>query len=137
MKKPVLPTDYTSDEGPYIVSKPMTDDEINIKIAKLCGWRDATWRGDTEKIWELSGSAFTPNRTTDKLPKYTMSLDAMHEAEKMIPLSKIEKYWDELEKICRHRYFTEANIKVGPTCCISATAIQRAKAFLITFDLLK
>lgn len=150
MEKPILPTDYTSDEGPYIVSKPMTAEEIRIEIAKICGWTIPTEgyvkKPDGSVLSYTDSNGGFPLTLKDLLqegcciaylPNYTQDLNAMHEAEKFIPLLKIERYWDELEKICRHRYFTEANIKVGPTCCISATAIQRAKAFLITFDLLK
>ena len=58
----------------------MNQEKQRIAIAKACGWRSTQWRGEPEPLWERDGDLFTRLRTTQELPDYLNSLDAMHEA---------------------------------------------------------
>lgn len=106
-------------------------DSINNTIAEACGWKnigyhgqEQGWLGDSpDGHWQYS------------VPDYVNDLNAMHEAEKTIPLTRIKTYREHLETICTHREFSSRNIKVGPVTAISATAAQRAEAFLKTMRL--
>lgn len=100
--------------------------KYRIEIAKACGWVDCRnisgcWQGmrlinkDVYQLFEL--------------PDYLNSLDAMHEAEKVLTVEqaiKYEKYLKELT-LCNH---SNSQGKVW-----HATAIQRAETFIKTLNL--
>ena len=89
----------------------MTDEQINIAIAKACGWDN----DDIERGYTLC-------QFSEIVPDYCNDLNAMHEAEKIFDNALYCRYIDEL---C-----TQA-IK-GKNSMYLATAAQRAEAFLKT-----
>jgi hypothetical protein len=109
----------------------MSNEEINKRIAREVGYY---------VIQDDSGSGFRlchPTSTTIRYSwrdyeaeawadcdDYCNDLNAMHEAEKMLDNTLWWKYVDELTKICG----------AGVALCISATAQQRAEAFLKTIN---
>jgi hypothetical protein len=89
----------------------MTNEQINIAIAKACGWGN----DDIERGYTLC-------QFSEIVPDYCNDLNAMHEAEKIFDNALYCRYIDEL---C-----TQA-IK-GKNSMYLATAAQRAEAFLKT-----
>ena len=93
----------------------MTNEQINIAIAEVCGWKyekNETHAPDGAFWWSKK----------PEFPDYCNDLNAMHEAEKIFDNALYCRYIDEL---C-----TQA-IK-GKNCMYLATAAQRAEAFLKT-----
>ena len=107
----------------------MNDVEKRIAIAKACHWTDIDW--ETNYFVSRSTPSATlrgnnPNGNRWEVSDYLTDLNAMHEAEKHLGL-KYDKWTRELRVIClRDR-----------RCIESATAAQRAEAFLRTLDLWK
>jgi len=92
----------------------MNDNEINIAIAEACGW-----------VAMPDGPDYLPpgSLKTQMVPSYTTDLNAMHEAERVLPA----KHWD--------RYTQWMAELAGGTrrfVVCHATAAQRAEAFLRT-----
>ena len=87
----------------------MTDQQINQAIAEACGIVGKDQYGplyQTQEGWVVD------------CPKFATCLNAMHEAEKSLPIKKILIYFKKLEK--------------GSSFWFRATARQRAEAFLRT-----
>jgi hypothetical protein len=83
----------------------MTDEQINRAIAEACD------------IVGKSGEIYkTPDGWVVDCPKFAADLNAMHEAEKYLPIKKIVTYFKRLEKITPYWFM--------------ATARERAEAFL-------
>ena len=117
----------------------MTNEQINTAIAKLQGWT---------KINEVDrGCGVPPEFTNAKdylgrpmenppiwdIPDYCHDLNAMHEAEKLLYENdrSPKKYTQQLKSaICREAGAKKAQIDFD--ICITATARQRAEAFLKT-----
>lgn len=87
----------------------MTDAQINQAIAKVLGWRkeDGVWMWTVNRI----------DYTSPKLWDWCTDLNAMHDAEKILPIKKIMTYLNQLEKI-------------AGCYCFCADARERAEAFL-------
>jgi hypothetical protein len=113
----------------------MTNEKINIAIAKACGWEYKTrpvmgYGGITSEIqyyWSKNGS-------TGDLPDYCNVLNVMHEAEKVLTYEQAEQFEGELCDICdmenRHKeYPLPFRFAVA-----HASAAQRAEAFLKTIE---
>ena len=66
-------------------------------------------------------------------PDFVNDLNAMHEAEKSIPLVKLECYWKHLVRICSHPRLMLDGVEHGAVA-IRATAAQRAEAFVLTME---
>jgi hypothetical protein len=87
----------------------MSEEQINIAIAKACGWAH-------------------PSVQPYAFPNYCNDLNAMHEAEKwMISNLRLLDFWQFAEELKR---IVPANF--GDDSYIHATARQRAEAFLKT-----
>ena len=83
----------------------MTDKQINEAIAEACG------------IVGKSGEIYkTPDGWVGNCPQFCTDLNAMHEAEKHLPIKKIVTYFKKLEKLTSYWFM--------------ATARERAEAFL-------
>jgi hypothetical protein len=105
----------------------MTDQEINIAIARECGWecdKDGNWK-DSNGRYGINGCP----------PHYATNLNAMHDAEK----TRIcydpeiqETYSEQLLKAVLETYGYQ-----GARMVLHASAHQRAKAFLCTLHLWK
>jgi hypothetical protein len=117
----------------------MTDEQINIKIAELCGlFRIAPLKRTTRKgnddpngvvLWYCSedhGGA----KTYDRLPNYTADLNACHEFEETLDYGQAELYDDELCDICAETNELLDNPKPWRFAVTTATARQRCEAFL-------
>ena len=90
----------------------MTDEQINLTIARVLGWHSI--HTSTTGIKGMKG----PLRGFMPLPNYCTDLNAMHEAEEML----FDDDWD--------LYCTELGHSLRG--CANATARQRAEAFLRT-----
>ena len=88
----------------------MTDDQINQSIAKACGWR----KEDGVYMWTINKI----DCTCPELWDWCNDLNAMHDAEKHLPIKKIVTYFKKLEKLTSYWFM--------------ATARERAEAFLRT-----
>jgi hypothetical protein len=96
----------------------MKPEQQIIAIAEADGWRR---RG--RDIWD--NAPFSPQKLLEP-PDYLNDLNAMHKAEKRIfttPTERTQYYWQLLNVIGRY---------TSPDEAISATAAQRAEAFLRT-----
>jgi hypothetical protein len=89
----------------------MTDEQINLKIAEVCGW------------FYYDGWNHPDGRNT--LPNYVNDLNAMHEAEEHIPDSIAYVYGNKIGTVTG----AEDSLCMSFYC---ATARQRAEAFLRT-----
>ena len=87
----------------------MTDEQINAAIAEACGWKGCPRCSDPECAYNV-------------IPNYCTDLNAMHEAEKVLANDKWWLFVEWLTDVCG----------AGVALCISATARQRAGAFLRT-----
>jgi hypothetical protein len=98
----------------------MTPEQQRIAIAEACGW---TWHGDAS--WPKDPNNFYWKKyhlNYRTLPDYLNDLNAMHEAEKAMNNNDWWKFVEHLTNICAG----------GTALGISATASQRAEAFLRT-----
>ena len=85
----------------------MTDQQINQAIAEACGIVGKDQYGPLYQ---------TPDGWVVDCPQFATCLNAMHEAEKILPIKKILIYFKKLEKLTSYWF--------------RATARQRAEAFL-------
>ena len=85
----------------------MTDSQINQAIAEACG---------ICHVAKVVPMYKTPEGWVLDCPSYCTDLNAMHEAEKHLPIKKIVTYFKKLEKITFYWFM--------------ATARERAEAFL-------
>ena len=96
----------------------MTAEQINIAIAKACGWTDITLR--PHDMGELPPRLVGFHKETGErkfLPNYCNDLNAMHEAEETLTLQQLADMRISLTHFEGSRAF-------------HSTAHQRAKAFL-------
>jgi len=102
----------------------MSPEAQRIAIAEACGWTEIS-------DWGAGGinGKHPTGPWVEVIPDYLNDLNAMHEAEKFIPHSKKESYWDYLYENCQRSVFSsiDDNYKM-----ITATAAQRAEAYLRT-----
>jgi hypothetical protein len=116
----------------------MTPEAQRIAIAEACGWKNA----DHPDVMQFKQGWTMPEKWcmdpkgvlqfNHDRPNYLNDLNAMHEAEKVltdeIENDKFERYCKKLSELC-------CPIKCGGSGCgftITATAAQRAEAFLRT-----
>lgn len=109
----------------------MTSEAQRIAIAQACGWTGVHWYEDNAGPPILSGIPPTSFKETGRkektyggtVPDYLNDLNAMHEAEKVLPTLQRGLYRDILVDFAGNSY-----------ACF-ATATQRAEAFLRTLNL--
>lgn len=121
----------------------MTPENQRIAIARACGWTDVIRKNISH--FGLYGKKPKPPRTglgggadTEQLvsnvPDYCNSLDAMHEAEKVLKtVSEQNRYQADIAELCYNDYDRRDNQVVFNQ--ITASAPQRAEAFLKTLGL--
>jgi hypothetical protein len=95
----------------------MTEEQINIAIAKACGWEQV----EGEECFFDNGSE---QIYIENIFDYCNDLNAMHEAEKIFDHALYCRYINEL---------CDITIK-GNNSMYMATAVQRAEAFLKTLN---
>lgn len=109
----------------------MTPEQQQIAIAKTCGWTaeqdsNGYWRATNQKSGHASELWLSErNVWSVGIPDYLNDLNAMHEAEKAMNNNDWWKFVEHLTNICGG----------GTALGISATAAQRAEAFLRTLGL--
>jgi hypothetical protein len=108
----------------------MNDSEMQIAIAKACGWTEI--EECTCHNRQFRGFEPNPGQHKKHTPDYLNDLNAMHEAEKT--LSDVNR-WNTYRKNLAWRWAT--NDDDGMWAAINATARQRAEAFLKTLNLWK
>lgn len=119
----------------------MTDEEINIAIAQVCGWEEIgkydPCRGISPQ-WKdaraFDGSPLDP--PIWDIPDFCNDLNAMHEAELLLYKTNRspKNYTQNLKKvICLHAGTKKAIMDFD--ICITSTARQRAEAFLKTLKI--
>lgn len=115
----------------------MSDDEINIAIAEACGWTIFTNGSDRRGDWHVKRPGYTGAgyTTGHAVPEYTSDLNAMHEAEKVLEHEPVcggdfGSYLDTLVDLA----CANPSHPSGYTTAVTATARQRAEAFLRTID---
>jgi hypothetical protein len=94
----------------------MTNEQLNIAIAKACGWEDV-WLPDRSGL----PVGTSPENIFGHIPRYCQDLNAMHEAEEVLTRDQIEVFCEQL--LPKHH---------GIWWGIHTTASQRAEAFLRT-----
>lgn len=111
----------------------MTDSEINIAIAKACGWTFAwptTGPSAANKSEHVNRCSWSrPNGwKLERLPNYCHDLNAMHEAEAMITVGEIGRWLSNISNLVmpQSRYHP-MDLQWWS---VRATARQRAEAFL-------
>lgn len=139
----------------------MTDSEIRIAIAEACGYKwfwhvcanteqgfewslvltyppeegiGTAWIGCAGETREATSeeieTAKVSGAFTNSFPDYPNDLNAMHEAEKTLSDADYNEYIHVLNSVCIST--AEAGMKQGRSRIMSATARQRAEAFLRT-----
>ena len=98
----------------------MTPEEQRVAIAEACGWTETEAWLDGRRCFERADS--NAGWDFDSLPNYLNDLNAMHDAEKAMNNNDWWKFVEHLTNICGG----------GTALGISATASQRAEAFLRT-----
>lgn len=122
--------------GGRFTSLNMTPEKKRIAIAEACGWRGiseqflvgyAPWRtepySDRVKSCSIADLDSIP---LDPLPDYFNDLNAMHEAEKMLPSGKWTRYCQYLAE------FGQGSVQF---VSVHSNAANRAEAFLRTLNL--
>lgn len=124
----------------------MSPEQINIAIAKACGWKRLPSIGIARyQPWcHESDDEGDDLRTDTQLPNYHGDLNAMHEAEKVLTQRNKSTYWDALMKavgpdstvdlVDIYDEYTTSPSTSG-FAMIHATSAQRAEAFLRTLNL--
>jgi hypothetical protein len=96
-----------------------------IAIAEACGYKDVTTRITEGTFKVITG--FKNHNFDEEIPDYLNDLNAMHEAEKTLDDDLDLDYSENLEIVAGARW--------GANNYRSATAAQRAEAFLRTLNL--
>lgn len=99
----------------------MTNEQINIAIAKACGW-------DSDDI----ARGYTLCQFSENVPDYRNDLNAMHEAEKVLTYEEAQQFEGELRGICGSENLHKEHPLPFEFSVAHATASQRAEAFLRT-----
>lgn len=111
----------------------LSPEQKRIAIAEACGWRDCCV-ATTEKYWKDGDVIGQPKEEYGWciLPDYLNDLNAMHEAEKVLTRKQVSHYGELLSESANRTYDYPASYLVA-----TATAAQRAEAFLRTLNLWK
>jgi hypothetical protein len=114
----------------------MKPEEQRIAIAEVCGWT-AIFHNSVAR--DYMGHKPNDDRDMYVIPDYLNDLNAMHEAENLVIYSDErlpKKYTQQIKAaICREAGLRKAHMDFD--MCITATAAQRAEAFLKTLNLWK
>ena len=112
----------------------MTPEAQRIAIAKACGWFSGRYAvgARTNQLGWFNGRKYAWNDTY--LPDYLNDLNAMHEAEKTLTDDQYQIFMDKLRD-ASYEAIKDVRPMVKYFRAYSATAAQRAKAFIRTLDL--
>lgn len=117
----------------------MTDDELRIKVAELCGWergpKVSSWIGVANSCWHRKSEQ---DGWQDNPPDYPQDLNACHEMEEHIPENKWFEWCGNMAKVCgverESSDMTIGEIVHRTFSTNRATARQRAEAFVMTMS---
>ena len=104
----------------------MKPEQQRIAIAQACGWKLIEANLDYEPYWECPKGNMIAVNSGIRFPDYLNDLNAMHEAEKTLDYNQMNRY----QNIELSRF-----VHTETTWICSATAAQRAEAFLRTLNL--
>ena len=108
----------------------MSPEAQRIVIAKSVGWT-GIYYNPVHGGW--MGTRPKEDRDSYYLLDYLNDLNAMHEAEKILDITKVEQYCSTLVRIVRHSLGIDDYESILPTrFAVYSTAAQRAEAFLKT-----
>lgn len=110
----------------------MTPEQMRIKIAEACGWRNIHEDKHSDNLW----GEFQPTRGLSEVPNYPESLDAMAEARRTLDNFEWSQYTWELRKLLATGT-KETPYTVNENQIINATPLQHAEAFLRAKGLLE
>jgi hypothetical protein len=115
----------------------MTKEQINIAIAKACGYKNVTIGVTEGTIRVVVG--YKRHTFDEEIPDYCNDLNAMHEAEKMLTKEQLYNYGNKLDRITLPKTSMEMCYIESPEAgmypdLFCATADQRAEAFLRTIN---
>ena len=100
--------------------------EKRIKVAELCGWVLEKTEDGAERLLKPNGTPIVWSQFNSVVPDYLNDLNAMHEAEKLIPIGKTTIYENFLLDI--------ETRQIGAWDITHATAAEKAKAFVLTME---
>jgi hypothetical protein len=112
----------------------MTDEELRVKVAELCGWRHVQWDGeDVPEDWAWFPPGIPSHPVVFmSVPHYESDLNAMHEAEKLLTTFTHRRDWQ--FAMCEILGVPRATELSGAAetnwLFFHATARQRALAFV-------
>ena|SRR5437867_3005897 len=116
----------------------MTEQEIRLAIAEACGWRcpECGNSGEKKDYSFVNSSTIILRKCCHKfILDYPNSLDAMHEAEKILDTRQQDVFAGFLGDITGGRQIDFGSTRINATTKILfATASQRAEAFLRTLN---
>lgn len=108
----------------------MSSGEKRARIAKACGWTDIS--SNYSHISGTIGRRFPDVPYFSSLPDYINDLNAIHEAEKVLTTTEQQNlYQSNIAEICYADHGRASNQVVFNQ--LTATAEQRANAFILTF----
>jgi hypothetical protein len=121
----------------------MTNEQINIAIAKACGWFNCILPSQDEyhfltdlELGRAMGKPVGRNFSLHKdglhypLPRYCNDLNAMHEAEKTLTNVQHRQYRREIWHSVNEDLSSYEKVKAAKRAHFSSTALQKAEAFL-------
>lgn len=111
--------------------KKLTDDELRIKVAELCGWTEISKKEASVIGWDYLGKPSKDLTAFYAVPRYSTDLNAMHEAEKIVLNMGDEwgRYTDILiDLIVQEQGYQAAELLVY------APARKRAEAFVLMME---
>jgi hypothetical protein len=101
----------------------LNDSDLRMKVAQACGFTFGRTNDDAEQCWRKGGRWVA-------IPDYAGDLNAMREAENTALLNR--QQWDDYEETLRT--VMGKSPWEGEPYLFSATARQRAEAFLLTMQ---
>jgi hypothetical protein len=123
----------------------MSPQKQRIAIAEACGWQKnpdgGKWKSPYARSfykWRRESSHGIHTFINDcHLPDYLNDLNAMHEAEKVLHVTQLPAYFIALMKVVLGKVLVPDNVTRADLMALTtATATQRAEAFLRTLNLL-
>lgn len=122
--------------------KAMTDEQLRIKVAELCGWKYFNWAHVPTKGPSLVGLPQHDSPGSNgvfgdqPVPDYPHDLNAMHEAWNRMTEEQKIKFSGQLELLVRKIWRDQEDKSVDWFwyMIINATARQRAETFVLTMD---
>lgn len=120
----------------------LSNDEKRIKVAELCGWKiedtngsPYSWVSPTVE-YKVEFGLFLDQDADNIVPDYLNDLNAMHEAEMLIPIDSLLEWCGNLAKVCTPSIILETmgDVIERTVHTNRASAAERAEAFVLTME---